>query len=181
MGRASRSMARSRGHSRRGERCRAAVPHAHWKTTTLGPALTTSAMAAPMILDGATDGEMFTADVAHVLLKERRPGDGVVLSTISPPIRWPLCAGSSKRLTHTSCIYRPVRHTSIRLRRRFPKSRLASKRKPIEQKRASITPSQTQLMAARQNRQPTTLQHADIKAIQRERIPLWSRCNQSMA
>ena len=36
----------------------------------------------PMILDGATDGEMFTAGVAHVLLKERRPGDGVVIDNL---------------------------------------------------------------------------------------------------
>ena len=47
-----------------------------------GAALTTSAMAAPMILDGVIDGEMFTADVAHVLLKERRPGDGVVIDNL---------------------------------------------------------------------------------------------------
>ena len=47
-----------------------------------GAALTTSAIAAPMILDGVIDGEMFTADVTHVLLKERRPGDGVVIDNL---------------------------------------------------------------------------------------------------
>ena len=35
-----------------------------------------------MILDGVIDGEMFTTDVAHVLLKERRPGDGVVIDNL---------------------------------------------------------------------------------------------------
>jgi hypothetical protein len=31
---ASTKMARLRGRAKRGERCRAAVPHGHWKTTT---------------------------------------------------------------------------------------------------------------------------------------------------
>ena len=31
---ASTKMARLRGRSKRGQRCRAAVPHGHWKTTT---------------------------------------------------------------------------------------------------------------------------------------------------
>ena len=32
-------MARTRGRSRRGERCSASVPHGHWNTTTLVAAL----------------------------------------------------------------------------------------------------------------------------------------------
>jgi len=54
-------MARTRGRSKRGLRCRADIPHGHWKTTTLVAALTTSGIAAPMILDGAMDGDMFIA------------------------------------------------------------------------------------------------------------------------
>ena len=65
-------MARTRGRSRRGERCWAAIPHGHWKTTTLVAALTTSGIAAPMVLDGAMDGEMFVAYMTHILLKELR-------------------------------------------------------------------------------------------------------------
>jgi transposase len=75
-------MARTRGRSKRGQRCRAAIPHGHWKTTTLVAALTTSVIAAPMILDGAMDGDMFTAYVTHVLLKELRPGDVVVMDNL---------------------------------------------------------------------------------------------------
>lgn len=75
-------MARSRGRSRRGERCRAAIPHGHWKTTTLVAALTTSGIAAPMILDGAMDGDMFTAYVTHVLLKELQSGDVVIMDNL---------------------------------------------------------------------------------------------------
>ena len=63
-------MARTRGRSKRGMRCRADIPHGHWKTTTLVAALTTSGIAAPMILDGAMDGDMIIAYVTQVLLKE---------------------------------------------------------------------------------------------------------------
>ena len=75
-------MARTRGRSRRGERCRAAIPHGHWKTTTLVAALTTSGITAPMVLDGAMDGAMFTAYVAQVLLKELQPGDLVIMDNL---------------------------------------------------------------------------------------------------
>jgi transposase len=75
-------MARSRGRSRRGERCRAAIPHGHWKTTTLVAALTISGIAAPMILDGAMDGDMFIAYVTHILLKELRSGDVVIMDNL---------------------------------------------------------------------------------------------------
>jgi hypothetical protein len=40
-------------------------------------ALTTSGIAAPMILDGAMDGDMFCAYITHILLKELRSGDVV--------------------------------------------------------------------------------------------------------
>lgn len=75
-------MARTRGRSKRGERCCAAIPHGHWKTTTLVAALSTSGILAPMILDGAMDGDMFVAYVTRVLLKEMRPGDIVVMDNL---------------------------------------------------------------------------------------------------
>ena len=46
-------MARLYGRSKRGERCRAAIPHGHWKTTTLVAGLSTDGIIAPMIMDGA--------------------------------------------------------------------------------------------------------------------------------
>jgi len=75
-------MARTRGRSKRGQRCRAAIPHGHWKTTTLVAALTTSGIAAPMVLDGAMDGEMFVAYTTHILLKELREGDVVIMDNL---------------------------------------------------------------------------------------------------
>jgi len=58
---ASTKRARRYGRSLRGERCRAPVPHGHWKTTTFVGALRLEGMTAPMILDGAMHGAAFLA------------------------------------------------------------------------------------------------------------------------
>jgi hypothetical protein len=52
-------MARLRGRSLRGQRCRAAVPHGHWKSTTFTAGLRVDGIVAPWLLDGAMDGERF--------------------------------------------------------------------------------------------------------------------------
>ena len=75
-------MARLYGRSRRGERCRAAIPHGHWKTTTLIAALSTEGIIAPMIMDGAMDGEMFQAYVQTLLAPCLMPGDIVILDNL---------------------------------------------------------------------------------------------------
>ena len=56
---ASTKMARLRGRAPRGQRCRAAVPHGHWKTTTFVGALRLDGMTAPMVLDGPMNGPAF--------------------------------------------------------------------------------------------------------------------------
>ena len=58
---ASTKMARLRGRALRGERCRASIPHGHWKTTTFVGALRLRGMTAPMVLDGPMDGPAFLA------------------------------------------------------------------------------------------------------------------------
>ena len=75
-------MARLYGRSRRGERCRAAIPHGHWKTTTLVAGLTTDGLIAPMVLDGAMDGEMFQAYVRTLLAPCLIPGDIVIMDNL---------------------------------------------------------------------------------------------------
>lgn len=60
-------MARRYGHAPRGGRCRAAMPHGHWKTTTFVGALGLEGMTAPMTLDGAMNGAAFFAYVEQVL------------------------------------------------------------------------------------------------------------------
>ena len=75
-------MARMWGRAIRGERCRAPIPHSHWKTTTFVGALRLSGMTAPMTLDGAMDGPAFLAYVEQVLAPTLKPGDIVVLDNL---------------------------------------------------------------------------------------------------
>lgn len=79
---ASTKMARLYGRARRGERCRAAIPHGHWKTTTFVGALRRSGMTAPMVLDGAMHGAAFLAYVEQVLVPTLRPGDIVIMDNL---------------------------------------------------------------------------------------------------
>jgi transposase len=79
---ASTKMARLRGRSLRGERCIAAVPHGHWKTTTFTAGLRLSGMTAPMLLDGPMNGAAFLAYVEQVLAPELRPGDIVIMDNL---------------------------------------------------------------------------------------------------
>ena len=77
---ASTKMARRCGRAVRGQRCRAPVPHGHWKTTTFVGALRLGGMTAPMVLDGAMYGAAFRAYVEQVLAPtltlEQTPPDG---------------------------------------------------------------------------------------------------------
>ena len=75
-------MARLYGRSPRGERCRAAVPHGHWKTTTFTAGLRSDGIIAPLVLDGAMDGEVFQAYVEQALAPSLRRGDIVVMDNL---------------------------------------------------------------------------------------------------
>ena len=75
-------MARLRGRAPRGERCRAPVPHGHWKTTTLVAALRLDGMTAPMVIDGAMNGAAFKAYVETFLAPTLSPGDVVVMDNL---------------------------------------------------------------------------------------------------
>jgi transposase len=79
---ASTKMARLRGRAPRGERCRAAVPHGHWKTTTFTAGLRLDGLVAPWLLDGPMDGEAFLVYVRRVLAPALRPGDIVVMDNL---------------------------------------------------------------------------------------------------
>ena len=58
------------------------VPHGHWKTTTFLAALRHNGLTAPMVVDGAINGELFLAYVNQVLLPTLRKGDIVVLDNL---------------------------------------------------------------------------------------------------
>src|SRR5690606_35593531 len=75
-------MARLRGRSPRGERCREGVPHGHWKTTTFTGALRLTGMTAPFVYDGAMNGNVFRAYVEQVLVPTLSEGDIVVMANL---------------------------------------------------------------------------------------------------
>jgi transposase len=79
---ASTKMARLRGRATRGARCRSAVPHGHWKTTTFTGALRLCGLTAPMVLDGPMNREAFRAYVEQVLVPTLRPGEIVVMDNL---------------------------------------------------------------------------------------------------
>ena len=51
-------MDRLRGRAPRGQRCRAPIPHGHWKTITFVVALALCGLTAPMVLDGPMNGPL---------------------------------------------------------------------------------------------------------------------------
>jgi transposase len=59
------------------------VPHGHWKTTTFLAALRHDGLTAPMVVDGAINGELFLAYVNQILLPTLKKGDIVVLDNLS--------------------------------------------------------------------------------------------------
>lgn len=75
-------MARLRGRAPCGERCRAGVPHGHWKTTTFTGALRLTGMTAPFVYDGAMNGNVFRAYVEQVLVPSLARGDVVIMDNL---------------------------------------------------------------------------------------------------
>jgi len=128
---ASTKMARLRGRAPRGARCRAAIPHGHWKTTTLVAALRLEGMTAPMVIDGAMNGEAFRACVRHMLAPSLGPGDIVVMDNLPAHkvggVREMIEAAGARLL-----YLPPYPRTSTRSSRRSPSSRPSSERSPPE-------------------------------------------------
>ena len=119
---ASTKMARLYGRAKRGERCRAPIPHGPWKTTTFVAALRRTGMTAPMVLDGAMHGAAFLAYVEQVLVPTLKPGDVVIMDNL--PAHKPLAvreaieaAGASLRfLPPYSPDFNPIENAFARLK-----------------------------------------------------------------
>lgn len=77
------NMERRYGWAPRGERCRIAAPHGHFKTTTISAALRASGPCAIDLMDGATTGVRFRTYVADKLVPTLRPGDTVVMDNLA--------------------------------------------------------------------------------------------------
>jgi transposase len=80
---ASTKLDRLRGRAPRGRRCRAAIPHGHWKTITFVVALRMCGLIAPMVLDGPMTGPAFLAYVEQVLVPTLKPGMIVVMDNLA--------------------------------------------------------------------------------------------------
>ena len=76
-------MARLRGWAPKGQRCRAAIPHGHWKTVTFVGGLTLAGFIAPMVLDGPMDGDAFRAWCEQMLAPALRPGHLVIMDNLA--------------------------------------------------------------------------------------------------
>jgi transposase len=76
-------MTRSHGRCAKGERLRMDFPHGHRKTTTLVAGQRMTGMVAPMVLDGPINGDWFEAYVTQVFIPELRPGDVVIMDSLS--------------------------------------------------------------------------------------------------
>jgi transposase len=77
------NMARRYGRAPRGERVIASVPHGHWKTSTFVAGLREDAITAPLVIDGAMDGQTFRAYVEQFLAPTLAHGDIVIMDNLS--------------------------------------------------------------------------------------------------
>jgi hypothetical protein len=116
-------MARLRGRAPRGDRCRAGVPHGHWKTTTFTGALRLSGMTAPFVYDGAMNGNVFLAYVEQVLVPTLEPGDVVIMDNL-PAHKAVGVRDATRRREHRYCSCRPTVQTSTPSKTHSPSSRL---------------------------------------------------------
>jgi hypothetical protein len=122
-------MARLRGWAPKGERCRAAIPHGHWKTVTFVGGLTLTGFVAPMLLDGPMDGECFLAWVKQMLAPTLRPGDIVVMDNLAAH----KVVGVRQAIEAPDCaICRPTVPISIRSKTLLPSSRRTCESQPHE-------------------------------------------------
>lgn len=84
-------MARRNGRSPRGLRLVAAVPHGHWKTSTLVAGLRVEGIVAPLVIDHPMNGITFCAYVEQHLAPTLKPGDIVICDNLqchkSPAVR----------------------------------------------------------------------------------------------
>ena len=64
------------------QRVHYSAPQGHWKTTTFVAAFRLGGLFAPLVIDGALNGELFAAYVRQQLAPQLRPGDILVLDNL---------------------------------------------------------------------------------------------------
>lgn len=80
---ASTSLARLYGRSGVGERLSGSSPYGHWMTVSMLCAVRIDGPIAPLLVDGAVDGAMFTAWIEQSLVHELRTGDVVIMDNLN--------------------------------------------------------------------------------------------------
>ena len=80
-------MTRRFGRAARGVSCVGAVPHGHWRNITFIAGLRNDRIDAPMLIEGAIDGEAFCAWVERMLAPTLSAGD-IVRRGNDPPDRF---------------------------------------------------------------------------------------------
>lgn len=73
---------RTHGRSPEGTRLVAKVPYGHWKSTTFVGALGLRGWVAPLVIDGALNGELFRSYVEQHLALQVRAGDVLILDNL---------------------------------------------------------------------------------------------------
>jgi transposase len=76
-------MARCHGRCPIGQRCTSAIPHGHWQSSTFIAALRHESIAAPFLIEGPVDAEVFTVYLQQVLCPQLRAGDTLILDNLS--------------------------------------------------------------------------------------------------
>lgn len=77
------NLVRTHGRSLEGTRLVAKVPHGHWKSTTFVGALGLRGWVAPLVIDGALNGELFRAYVEQHLAPQLQAGDVLILDNLA--------------------------------------------------------------------------------------------------
>ena len=77
------NLSRTHGRAPAGQRLIAKVPHGHGKTTTFLAGLRASGWVAPLVIDGALNGELFLNYVRQHLAPALTPGDILILDNLS--------------------------------------------------------------------------------------------------
>jgi transposase len=76
------NMTRLWGWGKKGERIVEYAPHGHWMTTTYLAAMRSTGLFAPLVIDGALNGEIFRGYVQQHLAPQLQSGDIVLMDNL---------------------------------------------------------------------------------------------------
>ena len=68
----------------RGERVYSKAPYGRWASTTMISSIRRNGKTACMVVEAATDGEVFVQYIRQVLMPTLQPGDCVIMDNLSP-------------------------------------------------------------------------------------------------